>query len=262
MLGALRPHLAQRFELIPEGAWAFAWVVDFPAYHFDADEQRWVAEHHVFTAPRPEHEALLESDPGAVLSQAYDLVINGHEAGGGSIRINRPDLQERALAVVGITAEEAEARFGFLLRALRFGAPPHGGIAHGPRPLHHAAGRHRQHSRRDRLPEGRRRHRPADRRADAGRPAAARRARPRPQGRAPAARRRAMRPDGRRPDELRPVTFEVDFIRSAKGSVLVTQGGTRVICTASVEESVPGWMRGRGTGWVTAEYGMLPASTS
>jgi ribonuclease PH len=71
-----------------------------------------------------------------------------------------------------------------------------------------------------------------------------------------------MRPDGRRPDELRPVSFEVDFIRSAKGSVLVTQGGTRVICTASVEESVPGWMRGRGTGWVTAEYGMLPASTS
>jgi aspartyl-tRNA synthetase len=131
VLGALRPHLAQRFELVPEGAWAFTWVVDFPAYHFDADEQRWVAEHHVFTAPRPEHEALLESDPGAVLSQAYDLVINGHEAGGGSIRINRPDLQERALAVVGITAEEAEARFGFLLRALRFGAPPHGGIAMG-----------------------------------------------------------------------------------------------------------------------------------
>ena len=71
-----------------------------------------------------------------------------------------------------------------------------------------------------------------------------------------------MRPDGRRPDELRAVSFEVDFIRSAKGSVLVTQGGTRVICTASVEESVPGWMRGRGSGWVTAEYGMLPASTS
>jgi aspartyl-tRNA synthetase len=108
-----------------------AWVVDFPAFHYDEDEDRWVAEHHPFTAPRPEHEALLESDPGAVLAQAYDLVINGHEAGGGSIRINRPDLQQRALQAIGMDAEEAEARFGFLLRALRLGAPPHGGIAMG-----------------------------------------------------------------------------------------------------------------------------------
>jgi aspartyl-tRNA synthetase len=131
VLGALRPHLAERFGLIDPNAWRMAWVVDFPAFHYDEDEDRWVAEHHPFTAPRPEHEALLESDPGAVLAQAYDLVINGHEAGGGSIRINRPDLQQRALQAIGMDAEEAEARFGFLLRALRLGAPPHGGIAMG-----------------------------------------------------------------------------------------------------------------------------------
>jgi aspartyl-tRNA synthetase len=131
VLGALRPRLARRFELIDDDAWAFCLVVDFPAFHWNGDEERWEAEHHMFTAPKPEHEALLETDPGAVLSQAYDLVINGHEAGGGSIRIHRADLQERVFRVVGFPRDVAEERFGFLLRALRLGAPPHGGVAFG-----------------------------------------------------------------------------------------------------------------------------------
>ena len=131
VLGALRPHLAERFELADPDAWSMLFVVDFPLFGWDDDEQRWVAEHHMFTAPRPEHEALIEGDPGAVVSEAYDMVINGSEIASGSIRINRPDLQERVFRTVGFSAEEAEERFGFLLRALRFGAPPHGGIAPG-----------------------------------------------------------------------------------------------------------------------------------
>jgi aspartyl-tRNA synthetase len=131
VLGALRPHLARRFELIDESAWKFLYVVDFPLFARDEEAGRWVAEHHMFTAPRPEHEALLESDPGAVLSSAYDLVLNGVEMASGSIRNHRPDVQQRIFDVVGFGAEEAEARFGFLLRALRYGAPPHGGMAPG-----------------------------------------------------------------------------------------------------------------------------------
>jgi aspartyl-tRNA synthetase len=131
VLGALRPHLAARRGLIAPDAWAFALIVDFPAFQWDADEQRFVAEHHMFTAPKPEHVELLESDPAAVLSQAYDLVINGHEAGGGSIRIHRADVQQRVFNVVGLDADDADERFGFLLRALRLGAPPHGGVAFG-----------------------------------------------------------------------------------------------------------------------------------
>ena len=131
VLGALRPHLARRFELIPAGLWRFLFVVDFPLFKQTDDGSGWTAEHHPFTAPKREHEDLLESDPGAVLSDAYDMVLNGLEMASGSIRINRADLQTRVLDVIGIAPAEAEERFGFLLRALRFGAPPHGGIAPG-----------------------------------------------------------------------------------------------------------------------------------
>ena len=131
VLGALRPHLARRFELIPAGRWKFLFVVDFPLFKQNEEGGGWTAEHHPFTAPKREHEEMLESDPGAVLSEAYDMVLNGLEMASGSIRINRADLQTRVLDVIGIDPAEAEERFGFLLRALRFGAPPHGGIAPG-----------------------------------------------------------------------------------------------------------------------------------
>ena len=131
VLGALRPHLARRFALITDGVWRFAFVVDFPLFAWNEDEDRWEAEHHPFTAPIRDHEAMLESDPGAVVSEAYDLVLNGQEMASGSIRINRAELQQRVLDLVGFPAAEAEERFGFLLRALRYGAPPHGGIAPG-----------------------------------------------------------------------------------------------------------------------------------
>ncbi len=131
VLGALRPHLASHFQLADPSAWAMLFVVDFPLFGYDDDEQRWVAEHHMFTAPRAEDEDRIESDPGSVLSEAYDFVVNGSEIASGSLRINRPELQERVFRTVGFSDEEAEDRFGFLLRALRYGAPPHGGIAPG-----------------------------------------------------------------------------------------------------------------------------------
>ena len=131
VLGALRPHLAERFVLAAPGAWSMLIVVDVPLFGWNEDEGRWVAEHHMFTAPRAEDEERLESDPGSVLSEAYDMVINGSEIASGSIRINRPDLQERIFRTVGFSDAEAEERFGFLLRALHYGAPPHGGIAPG-----------------------------------------------------------------------------------------------------------------------------------
>jgi aspartyl-tRNA synthetase len=131
VLGALRPRWAERFGLIPDDVWAPLWVVDFPLVEWNDDEARWDALHHPFTAPRPEDEALLETDPGAILAEAYDVVINGLELGGGSIRINRPDLQERVFGVIGLDAGQAQERFGFLLRALALGAPPHGGVALG-----------------------------------------------------------------------------------------------------------------------------------
>jgi aspartyl-tRNA synthetase len=131
VLGGLRTRLAERHGLVPEGAWAPLWVVDFPLVEWNADEARWDPTHHPFTAPRPEDVDRLEDDTAAVRSLAYDVVLNGLEIGGGSIRIHDPALQERVFAVIGIGPEEAEAKFGFLLRALRLGAPPHGGIAFG-----------------------------------------------------------------------------------------------------------------------------------
>jgi aspartyl-tRNA synthetase len=131
VLGTLRLRLAERHGLIPEGAWAPVWVVDFPLVEWNDGEGRWDATHHPFTAPRPEDLDRLESDPGSVLAQAYDVVLNGLEIGGGSIRIHDRAVQERVFALIGLAAGEAEAKFGFLLRALRLGAPPHGGIAFG-----------------------------------------------------------------------------------------------------------------------------------
>ncbi len=131
VLGRLRVDLARRFRLIPEGRDIFAWVIDFPLLEWNTDEKRWDAVHHPFTAPRDEDLALLESDPGQARAKAYDLVLNGQEAAGGSIRIHQQSVQERLFGLIGISKEEARARFGFLLEALEFGAPPMGGIAFG-----------------------------------------------------------------------------------------------------------------------------------
>ena len=131
VLGRFRVDLARRFQLIPNDRDVFAWVVDFPLVEWNADEKRWDAVHHPFTAPRDEDLALLESDPGQARAKAYDLVLNGQEAAGGSIRIHQQSVQERLFGLMGISKEEARARFGFLLEALEFGAPPMGGIAFG-----------------------------------------------------------------------------------------------------------------------------------
>jgi aspartyl-tRNA synthetase len=125
-LGALRLELARRFDLIPTGRHDLLWVVEFPMFEWDDEAKRWDAMHHPFTAPTGDL-----GDPGALTSRAYDLVLDGSEIGGGSIRINTLDVQERVLELIGIGPQEAQARFGFLLDALRYGAPPHGGIAMG-----------------------------------------------------------------------------------------------------------------------------------
>ena len=130
-LGNLRLHLGEKLELIPEDKYALVWVVDFPLMEFDSQEKRYVALHHPFTSPLDEDLPLLDSDPAKALSKAYDLALNGMEIGGGSIRIHRVELQKKILGLMGIEAAEAEAKFGFLLEALSFGAPPHGGIAFG-----------------------------------------------------------------------------------------------------------------------------------
>jgi aspartyl-tRNA synthetase len=130
-MGELRLKLAGDLGLIPEGRWNFLWVIDFPMFDWDEAGQRWVALHHPFTSPNPDQFGILESDPGACLSAGYDLVLNGSEIAGGSIRIHRMDVQERVFKLIGLTAEDANAKFGFLLSALRHGAPPHGGIAFG-----------------------------------------------------------------------------------------------------------------------------------
>jgi len=129
-LGALRLKVGRDLDMVEDG-WHPLWVVDFPLVEWDEDNKRWQALHHPFTAPKVSDEDKLESDPGAVLSRAYDLVLNGTELGGGSIRIHRSDMQQKVLNVLGIDDQEAEAKFGFLLEALKFGAPPHGGIAFG-----------------------------------------------------------------------------------------------------------------------------------
>lgn len=130
-LGALRNELAREYGLIPEGRHEFLWVTEFPLVEWDEGEGRWFACNHPFTAPDPRDLELLETDPGRVRSRGYDVVMDGIELGGGSIRIHDERLQSRVFELLGIGAEEGRQRFGFLLDALRYGAPPHGGIAFG-----------------------------------------------------------------------------------------------------------------------------------
>ena len=129
-LGALRLKVGQDLGLV-QGAWAPLWVVDFPMFEYDADDKRWTAMHHPFTSPKNLDADALRADPGGALAKAYDMVLNGSEIGGGSVRIFRQDLQSTVFDLLGIDAEEARRKFGFLLDALKYGAPPHGGIAFG-----------------------------------------------------------------------------------------------------------------------------------
>lgn len=141
LLGAARGEIAKKLDLIKEGDWAFTWVVDAPLFEPAADatasgdvalgHSAWTAVHHAFTSPKPEWIDNFEENPGEATAYAYDLVCNGNEIGGGSIRIHRRDVQERVFQVMGITEEEAQEKFGFLLEAFSYGAPPHGGIAFG-----------------------------------------------------------------------------------------------------------------------------------
>jgi aspartyl-tRNA synthetase len=135
VMANLRVHLAKRMGLVPEygsgGKWNFLWVVDPPLFEYDEDSGTWAAAHHAFTRPRDQDLPYLETDPGRVYCWRYDLVLNGFEIGGGSIRLHDPEVQARVFKAMGISAEEAKSKFGFLLDALKMGAPPHGGIALG-----------------------------------------------------------------------------------------------------------------------------------
>ncbi|MFO1406839.1 MAG: aspartate--tRNA ligase [Steroidobacteraceae bacterium] len=129
-IGALRLKVGQDLGMVEQG-WRPLWVMDFPMFEWDADEKRWAAMHHPFTSPVNDDAAALKADPGGALARAYDMVLNGSEIGGGSVRIHRNEMQSTVFELLGIGAEEAERKFGFLLEALRYGAPPHGGIAFG-----------------------------------------------------------------------------------------------------------------------------------
>ncbi|WP_300444415.1 aspartate--tRNA ligase [Zoogloea sp.] len=130
-LGALRTKLGHEKGFVNGKAWEPLWVVDFPMFEYDEEDKRWTACHHPFTSPKDEHVALLTTDPGKCLAKAYDLALNGWEIGGGSVRIHRADMQEKVFSALNIGPEEQQAKFGFLLDALRYGAPPHGGLAFG-----------------------------------------------------------------------------------------------------------------------------------
>jgi aspartyl-tRNA synthetase len=129
-LGALRAKIGHD-RGIAEGGWKPLWVVDFPMFEYDDETRTWAAKHHPFTAPKDGHEAIMASDPGRALAKAYDVVMNGWEIGGGSVRIHRPEVQQKVFEALGISPEDQKAKFGFLLEALQYGAPPHGGIAFG-----------------------------------------------------------------------------------------------------------------------------------
>ena len=138
LLGAARLEIGHRLDLIDESAWSFLWVVDAPLFEAVEDSTdvavgsgSWTAVHHAFTSPKPEFFDTFDTDPGSALAYAYDIVCNGNEIGGGSIRIHRADIQQRVFDVMGLDADEARSKFGFLLDAFAFGAPPHGGIAFG-----------------------------------------------------------------------------------------------------------------------------------
>ncbi len=130
-LGVLRTQLGTPLLAGKEREWRFLWVRDFPLFERDADGKGWAPRHHMFTMPKPEHLSLLETDPGKVIATLYDLVLNGNELGSGSIRIHRPDIQERVMGVIGLTREQAHEKFGFLIDAYRYASPPHGGIGLG-----------------------------------------------------------------------------------------------------------------------------------
>ena len=130
-MGQLRLEMARRMNLIDPDKLAFAWVLDFPMFEYDEEEKRYVAMHHPFTSPRDEDLQYLETDPGRIKAKAYDMVLNGTEIGGGSIRIFQRDVQEKVFKAIGLTEEEANEKFGYLLEAFEFGTPPHGGIAFG-----------------------------------------------------------------------------------------------------------------------------------
>jgi len=131
VLGNIRLELARRMNLIDNNELSFVWLTEFPLLEYDEEEKRYVAVHHMFTSPRPEDISLLDSKPDLVKARAYDLVLNGTEIGGGSIRIHRRDLQEKMFALVGMTVEEAKEKFRYMLEAFEYGTPPHGGIAFG-----------------------------------------------------------------------------------------------------------------------------------
>lgn len=130
-LGALRIEMAKRMNLIDPDKLAFLWVIDFPMFEYSEEDKRWVAMHHPFTMPREEDLDKLMTDPGKVYAKAYDMVLNGTEIGGGSIRIHRRDIQKKVFQAIGLTDEEAETKFGFMMGAFEYGAPPHGGLAFG-----------------------------------------------------------------------------------------------------------------------------------
>jgi len=130
-LGALRIHLAEKLGLIDKEAFAFTWITEFPMFEYSKTEERYMATHHPFTSPVTQDIPLLETDPGKVRARAYDLVLNGSEIGGGSIRIHKSDVQSMAFKTLGLSKDEARTKFGFLLDALKYGTPPHGGIAFG-----------------------------------------------------------------------------------------------------------------------------------
>ncbi|TXT43563.1 MAG: aspartyl-tRNA synthetase, partial [Spirochaetes bacterium] len=130
-LGAVRSKLGRDLGLLDPKRFEFAWIIDFPMFEFNEEDGRWEAAHHMFTMPQAQYHATLESDPGSVKGDLYDLVLNGFEIASGSIRIHDPDLQKRIFKIVGFSEEEAQRKFGFLVEAFKFGPPPHGGIAPG-----------------------------------------------------------------------------------------------------------------------------------
>jgi aspartyl-tRNA synthetase len=129
-LGSLRAKIGHE-KGFAEGGWKPLWVLDFPMFEWNAEDKRWDALHHPFTAPMDGHEDYLDTNPGKALSKAYDMVLNGWEIGGGSVRIHRQDIQSKVFSALNIGPDEARAKFGFLLDALQYGAPPHGGLAFG-----------------------------------------------------------------------------------------------------------------------------------
>ena len=130
-LSHLRMEIAAKLDLIDDSKISLLWVTEFPLLEYDDEENRWVAKHHPFTSPMDEDIGLLDTDPGKVRAKAYDIVLNGVEIGGGSIRIQDQELQKKMFSIIGLPEEEAQKRFGFLIEAIKYGTPPHGGLAFG-----------------------------------------------------------------------------------------------------------------------------------